>query len=490
MVDAGRSAKNTATSARPASTRRAAKSGGRSPPVKVSIVQQPGADTFLLLEQSLENADFWQHIERARSRSRLRQDRFRIAIKPDLDFFAPGVPAGTDPTLVEHLIDLLHDRGFRSVVVGDGRNAADAWLYNRDPLVVPELVGYRFVTPKGRPYDLVDLQSDFPTSEAGGSNSVGAVSKHWLDADYRISFAKNKTHEEFFFALCVHNLAGLMSNKDAQDGSRSAIAAEACLGVLRAAPPHFSIIDASRSCHGGAGHRAFVVAETCTIIASADAVLADWAGAAKMGLDPHSSPINDKALRQIGLPKRYELDGSLAPYPLWRNVHPLMALSARYRGHSADLGRIAEPWFQTVDRENFPFREFYNDRINSFISPLMAQLDTNSEVVLDRSASELRDREDRILRYYLSTPCSRRAGCSAGLYRWRSIPPPMIGRRMRKFPTIFSHTRSCSIIFRRINRANVGATSTGRFSFRVPMLFRSPSRNSCAASISHGQFNT
>ena len=76
-------------------------------------------------------------------------------------------------------------------------------------------------------------------------------------------------------------------------------------------------------------------------IASAHALLADWAGAAKMGVDPYASPVNAVALRDIGLPPQYEIDGDLAPYPLWRNVHPLIAHSARLRNRSDALGEIA-----------------------------------------------------------------------------------------------------------------------------------------------------
>jgi hypothetical protein len=117
--------------------------------------------------------------------------------------------------------------------------------------------------------------------------------------------------------------------------------------------------------------------QTHAFITSADALLADWAGAAKMGVDPYASPVNAASLRNIGLPEQYEIDGDLAPYPLWRNVHPLIAHSARLRNGSDSLGPIAAAWFQSVDRELFPLKDFYSDRINSFVSPLMTRLDDN-----------------------------------------------------------------------------------------------------------------
>ena len=319
-----------------------------------------------------------EHLEQVRRALRLRKHRFRVIIKPDLDFYDALAPGGTDPALVEHLIDLLHDQGFRDVVVGDGRNDPDAWLHNRDPLVVPDLVGYRFVTKAGRAYDVVDLRSAVSEPDPLAPGSSTRVSKHWSDADYRINFAKNRTHEECAYALCVHNLAGLAAKRNATAAPHWQTAADDCLDVLRRAPPHFNVIDAFVSGHGGAGQRAPRPMETHAFIASASALLADWAGAAKMGLDPYASPVNAAALRHVGLPAPHAIDGDLTPYPLWHNVHPLLAHSARLRSRSGSLGRIAAAWFQSVDRERFPLKDFYNDRINAFVSPLMARLDENA----------------------------------------------------------------------------------------------------------------
>jgi uncharacterized protein (DUF362 family) len=349
----------------------------RGKPVKVSITQHLGAQPLQLLEKALEAARFWKGVAQVRNALGRRNDQFRIIIKPDLDFYSALTPGGTDPALVEHLIDLLHDRGFRNVVVGDGRNDPDAWLHNRDPLVVPDLVGYRFATAKGRAYEFIDLRSELSESDPSACGSSASISKHWLEASYRINFAKNRTHEDCVFALCVHNLAGLAAIKEANGTPRQRIASDDCLEILRRAPPHFNIIDAFISGHGGAGHRAPRPMETHAFIASVDALLADWVGAAKMGVDPYASPVNCAALRNIGLPEYYEIDGDLAPYPLWRNVHPLIAHSARLRNRCDGLGRIAAAWFQSVDREHFPLKDFYNERINSFVSPLMTRLDEN-----------------------------------------------------------------------------------------------------------------
>lgn len=345
----------------------------------VCIAHEQGAEAQALLERALEQSGFWAHIDAARRMAGgVDAASFQIIVKPDLGFFDASAIDGTDPRLVEHLIDLLHDRGFPNVVVGDGRNDAEDWLHNREPLVLPDLAGYRFSTPKHRPYEFVDLQELPPfSSDTAVVDESTPIGRHWLDAAFRISFAKNKTHEDSVFALCVHNLAGVVAQVDARGLVRRRVPTEDCLQVLRRAPPHFSIIDGFTSCHGGAGHRAPRRMETRVIIASTSALLADWVGAAKMGADPYASPVSSAALRAFGLPPHYELVGELTPYPLWRNVHPLIAHTARLRGRSDAVGRISASWFQSVDRERFPLRDFYNDRINAVVAPLMAQLDNN-----------------------------------------------------------------------------------------------------------------
>ena len=53
--------------------------------------------------------------------------------------------------------------------------------------------------------------------------------------------------------------------------------------------------------------------QTHAFIASPDALLADWVGAAKMGVDPYASPVNAASLHHIGLPALTSLMAILPP---------------------------------------------------------------------------------------------------------------------------------------------------------------------------------
>ena len=308
----------------------------------------PGGDDGALLDGVLDAAGFWPLLDAVRSRS---QSTFRIVIKPDLDIFDLAASTATDPALVQHLARRLREHGCDDIAVLDSRNEADGFLINREPLLVADLAGYDFY---GEYYSISD---DVPASE------------QWKQADFRINFAKNRTHETEHYALCAHNLLGV-SDPEHRQGD----ATDRCMGVLRNASPHFNLIDAIVSFHGAAGHRAPLRHQSSTLIVSADALLADLVGASKMELDPYISPLNAGCLRTMGLPEDYRLDGDITPYALWQNVPPLLADSARRRDRAAELGRVSRAWFQTVDRESFPFREFHNDRINSYIAPLVARV--------------------------------------------------------------------------------------------------------------------
>ena len=320
----------------------------------VCIRQVPGEAANSLLEAVLDACGFWARLESVRRARRLPRKRVVIVVKADLDVFNLALPSGTDPQLVAHLATLLQRRGYRSITVLDARNGRDDWLLNREPLMVADLLGYDF---SGQLYEMA------------GDGDSGSAADIWSGADFRINFAKNRTHESQAYALCVYNLLGVAPYSSARTDP-----AGRCLGVLRDAPPNFNLIDAVVSFHGAAGDRAPVALTTCTVIGGTDALLIDIAGAAKMGLDPYLSPVNAKCLRTLEMPSLAGIDGDLSPYPMWRNVHPLVAESARRRNQAIGLGGAAEAWFQTVDRESFPFREFYSERLNSFIAPLVARI--------------------------------------------------------------------------------------------------------------------
>lgn len=346
----------------------------------VAIVSDRTADRRTLLKTVLAQSGFWPILAQTTQTLGVEPGDLRLLITPDLAVLDKQSPTGTDPRLVEDLIDLLHERGYGQVAVGAAPSHSDQWLDNRDVVVVADLVGYRFVTDAGHVYDIVDLSEDLvPVPFPVGSALHGTqLARAWVEADFRINIAKNKTHEEFFYALGLHNLIGVLPLRDKHYHYRVRLKPwDVCLDVLQQTPPQFTLIDAIASNHGSAGSRVPHPLETHTLIAGQDTLLTDWVGAVKMNLDPYSSPINAKALTVIGLPEPHTIAGDLTPYDDWENVHPLWADLTRRINESADLS----PWMQLaslpVNRDLFPFKGELGDRLNALLSPVFSKVDHN-----------------------------------------------------------------------------------------------------------------
>jgi uncharacterized protein (DUF362 family) len=349
--------------------------------IVAAVANETGADKLSLLATALDQSGFWRHLENMRRIVKVPRAQFQILIKPDLVLFDEKASTGTDPELVEHLIDLLRARRFKAVAVCGATDSSDLWLENRDVMVLAELVGYRYATPTGHVYEVIDLGGDLVESVFPADSVLRdeGISRRWLDGHFRISFAKNKTDQENGFALNTQNLLGVLPRRNKSFHYRHRLnAPDVSLALLRRAPAHFSIIDAFVSNHGSAGTCVSRPLKTGTIIASADMLLADWTASLKMGLDPFASPINAKALREIGLPKGHEIVGDLSAYEGWINVAPSLMDSVRKRNESAAVCRLVEPWLHSVNRELFPFKDAVNDRINAVTQKMFGDLDSNA----------------------------------------------------------------------------------------------------------------
>jgi uncharacterized protein (DUF362 family) len=354
----------------------------------VVIESGKGRSKFDLLDAALEEVDFPALLEDVRRDTGKPKDKFVVLVKPNLAMFFKDVVTITDPELVEYLVDILHDLEYTNVILGEAQNAFSKWLKNREIPNIAKAAGYKFKTPKGREYDFVDLSKgemggDFPAEyshsdlsrqisfHAPGDHPVrhANISKYWVEADFRISFAKNKTHEQYYYTLCLKNLLGALPkwNKHLDYHSRLKVF-DVCLELHRQYPAHFNIIDAYVSSHRNAGAQMAKPIKTETIIAGANAILVDWVGALKMGLDPYLSPLNKNALDLVKLPDKYQVIGSLARYEGWRNVHPLIADSFLRLDEAEPLRKFLWPGSFRNDSQMFPWKK----KIPWLVNKLMA----------------------------------------------------------------------------------------------------------------------
>ena len=183
------------------------------PGAAAHVVDDPGHDPNRLLAKAVTRAGLWEGLERAAAALRVEPDALRILIKPELGAFALGSPAATTPSLVEGLIDLLRGRGYSQVAVAAAADSSTLWAENREVLALADLLGYRYVTDTGRPYEVIDLGEDLVDGGfAEGSLLHGSqLARSWRDADFRITFAKNRADEQQGYALSLDTLIVLPS---------------------------------------------------------------------------------------------------------------------------------------------------------------------------------------------------------------------------------------------------------------------------------------
>jgi uncharacterized protein (DUF362 family) len=283
------------------------------------VISVRGEDKLALLDDALDRADLAGALERRLGETGRSRGALAIAIKPNFMFMYSERDRSTftDPELVEHLVDWLRARGFVNLTLVEAQSAYGNFFFDRGVRHVAEVVGY---DPRGR-YRIVDLTEEMVPHHFDGPVGDHFVGPTWRDADFRISFAKNKTHTWAWYTLCLKNIYGTLplQNKIREYHYKREIYYPA-IDMMVAFPVHFGIVDAFIGADGPFG----IFADrdpnpTRTVIAGENIVAVDWVGASKMGLDPMVSRYMQLAVQAFGLPT-VELVGDGSVYPDWRNV--------------------------------------------------------------------------------------------------------------------------------------------------------------------------
>ncbi len=150
-------------------------------------------------------------------------------------------PVYTDPALVERLTEKIVAHGFQTTAVVESRNVYDYSYQGRGVEAVAEMVGYG---SKG--YRIVDLTEEKVPYDYGGVLGNHVVGQTWRDADYRISFAKNKTHWQCFYTACIKNVYGCLPEWDKMHHYHGAGVEfyQAAVLIADRPPVHFGLLDA------------------------------------------------------------------------------------------------------------------------------------------------------------------------------------------------------------------------------------------------------
>jgi uncharacterized protein (DUF362 family) len=283
-----------------------------------------GDDRFKALQQAMDVSNFLDNVEAVRKTSGKSHADFFIVLKPNLmtaSIRQDRSPVYTDPELVEYLFGQLRQHGFQRMAIAEARNVYDYSYQGRSVEAVADMVGYS----EAHGYAIEDLTEQTVPYYYGGVLGRHAAGRAWVDADYRISFAKNKTHWQCLYTGCLKNIYGCLPEWDKMKHyhGKGREFSECCILILEAFPVRFGFLDAWVSGDGFSGHvRDAKPNHTKTIFASENILALDWVMGEKMGLDPEKNFVIKEALRRWEMPQ-ITRQGDMTAWHPWTNVRPL-----------------------------------------------------------------------------------------------------------------------------------------------------------------------
>ncbi|MBI3398325.1 MAG: DUF362 domain-containing protein [Deltaproteobacteria bacterium] len=372
-------------------------------------------DKFLALKKVLDETGFFHVLERRFSESNKTKDKFLIAIKPNFMFMYSknDISTYTDPELVEYLIDRIHKQGFSNIVVVEAQSTYGNYFKNREVRKVAEYIGY-----SEKNYRIIDLTEESVSYEFGGRLGTHPVGPTWKDADFRISFAKNKTHTFCYYTLTIKNVYGAlaMQNKLKEYHTKREIYWPA-IEMLKHFPVHYGLIDAYISADGQFGIFADRYPNlTKTIIGGENLIAVDWVGAKKMGIDPMASRYMKLAVAAFGMPEINWI-GDRTEYTSWRNVKSELVetvdrIEELYSFSNTLFMAIndMDPYFIPKRRTLFikllrrlfkPIRDLIMRERVDINSLRLMELDPNKEVRIFKQVFLIKAERTRVYRYFL-----------------------------------------------------------------------------------------
>lgn len=293
---------------------------------KVTVASIKDENKFSSLDRVLDKTGFDALVEEKLTASGKARPSFSVVIKPNFMFAynKRDRTTYTDPELVSHLVRRLRARGFETINVVEAQSTYGEYFDRRSVQEMAEYLGF----DERAGYEVIDMTEDATEKRHLGPHlGLHPVSRVWRDADFRISFAKNKTHAYAYYTLTLKNIYGALplANKFKEYHCERDIYHTA-IEYLTAFPVDYGLVDGYLSADGPFGIFADPLPnETNTIIGGADLVAVDWVAASKMGIDPMISKYMKLAVKAFGKPEIH-LIGDANPYRPWLNVPEAVTL--------------------------------------------------------------------------------------------------------------------------------------------------------------------
>ena len=290
---------------------------------RVRVVQGRALDEKLALFRELLHGDLKDLLLDRSVRLGKPLSELRVAIKPAfmLGYDRRDRSMITDRELLVELSRFFGQCGCKDVAVVEGRNLYDQFYDNRSVLSVARY--FDISSPHFRVVDLSDEQVPHAYFRGMAQYTVG---KTWKDADFRLTFAKMRSHPVESVHLSIANLEGIGARCDQfLFAERQADRETATMMLMDEFPPHVSIVDAYElAADGLVGIMGCPQPPTpLRFYAGRDALSVDMVASRHMGLnDPREATNLRAACYWFGDPEAsIEIDGPNEPLSNWRGPH-------------------------------------------------------------------------------------------------------------------------------------------------------------------------
>lgn len=303
-------------------------------------------DKYTLLEKVLELSGFFDVLDDSFKKSKKEKSEFKIVVKPNLSMMLRRADVGTytDPFLLVHLLRLILRKGFTNLAVVESGNLYGNWFQNRSVAQVAARQGllkeevlrfYQrgkdyYITVKGGGVNglarLVDLGEEPVAVDIGKGEKI-EVGKTWVDGDFRIGFAKLKSHFYSRYTATIKNIYGCLPEQDKVQAyhCKRRVGAWTAL-IIHLFPVHFSIVDAYTTADGWLGVKIKAIArKTHTLFAGTDIMCVDHFAGSLLRVNPRTS-VMFKSMEKLQPLKKYEVVGAWKPFSPWRNSPAILAL--------------------------------------------------------------------------------------------------------------------------------------------------------------------